>query len=57
MNEELVDLFKQINELTAKYPELTSAEVRELRTLSHHLNNACTDIIFHMEIEKHKGVK
>jgi hypothetical protein len=45
------ELFKRVNELSGKYPNLNSDEVRELRILSGDLNKELADIIFDMEVE------
>lgn len=44
--EELESVFKRVNELTGKYPNLDLEELRELRSLSRGLTAECSDIIY-----------
>lgn len=45
------ELFKRVNELTGKYPNLTPDEIKELRILSGNINKELADIIYDMEVE------
>ena len=49
---ELQELFKKVNELTGKYPNLNADEIKELRILSNRLSRECSDVIYDMEVEK-----
>ena len=43
---ELKDVFKRVNELTGKYPNLTKDEVKELQELSKGLSHECSEILY-----------
>ncbi len=43
---ELRDVFKRVNELTEKYPNLKKEEVKELRELSKGLCHECSEILY-----------
>lgn len=43
---ELKDVFKRVNELTGKYPNLTKDEVKELRELLKGLSCECSEILY-----------
>lgn len=48
---ELQDLFKKVNELTGKFPNLNPDEIKELRLLSNRLSAECSNMIYDTEVE------
>lgn len=45
-------LFRRVNELTEKHPNLNAEEIKELRILANRLSKECSDIIYDMEVEE-----
>lgn len=43
---ELEQVFKRVNELTGKYPNLTKEEVKELKDLTRGLSVECSNILY-----------
>lgn len=52
MEMELDELFKRVNELTLKFPNLTKDEVKELRTLARNLSCECDNALYDWREEK-----
>lgn len=44
--EDLIQVFKRVSELTAKYPMLSKDEVKELRDLAKGLSVECSEMLY-----------